>query len=45
MIYVKLHQSEHSEILAVCDEELIGKLSQKKIKRLKFQKNSFKENC
>lgn len=41
MIYVKLHQSEHSEILAVCDEELIGKTFTEEDKEIKVSKEFF----
>jgi len=33
MMYVKIHRSEHSEIIAVCDENLLGK----KIKENEFE--------
>jgi hypothetical protein len=42
MIYVKFHQSEHSEILAVCDEEVIGKTFTEENKEIKVSTEFYK---
>ncbi len=41
MIYVKIHQSEHTDILAVCDEELIGKTFTEEDKEIKVSKEFY----
>jgi len=42
MMYVKIHQSEHTEIVAVCDENLLGKTIKEGEKEIIISENFFK---
>jgi hypothetical protein len=42
MLYVKIHKSENSEVVAVCDKELIGKELVEDEKELKISPEFYK---
>ena len=41
-MYIKIHKSEKSEVLAVCDEDIIGKTFEEKDLQLKISETFYK---
>ncbi len=43
-MYVKVHSREHKKVIAICDENLIGKTFEERDKQLKISKRFYKGN-
>ena len=42
MMYVKIHESEHSEVVAVCDKSLLGRKISNKNMELNISESFYK---